>query len=60
MLYGLKGMAAYADHAHILGQQDESVRTHICLIKHLPSLIQLDNTHAPSFIRHFIDPSLIR
>ncbi len=23
--YGLKGMAAYADHAHILGQDDESV-----------------------------------
>lgn len=25
LTYGLKGMAAYADHAHILGQEDESV-----------------------------------
>jgi len=25
LTYGLKGMAAYADHAHILGQEDESI-----------------------------------
>lgn len=25
LLFGLKGIAAYADHAHILGQQDEAV-----------------------------------
>jgi hydroxylamine reductase len=25
LLYGLKGMAAYADHAHVLGRQDEEV-----------------------------------
>jgi hydroxylamine reductase len=25
LIYGLKGVAAYADHAHILGQDDESV-----------------------------------
>ncbi|HEY3377522.1 MAG TPA: hydroxylamine reductase [Armatimonadota bacterium] len=25
ILYGLKGMAAYADHAHVLGQDDEAV-----------------------------------
>lgn len=25
LVYGLKGMAAYADHAHVLGQEDDSV-----------------------------------
>ncbi|WP_368860819.1 hydroxylamine reductase [Desulforhabdus sp. TSK] len=29
LLFGLKGVAAYADHAHILGQEDDSVYTFV-------------------------------
>ncbi|MDY6843627.1 MAG: hydroxylamine reductase, partial [Thermodesulfobacteriota bacterium] len=29
LIYGIKGVAAYADHAHILGQEDNSVYTFI-------------------------------
>lgn len=47
VLYGLKGMAAYADHAHILGQKDEAVR-------------EATHSFISPFIRYYFTPLVRR
>lgn len=52
LLYGLKGMAAYADHAHVMGKTDEDVNAFFH--KGLASLVD-DGLSAEDYIKLIMD-----